>query len=94
MRHLGRTHKVDIAWLHECFQETAFELIYETTDKQAADIFTKGFTDIVKWRHVCSLISHIYLDQFWAAPEPTGGVEAQVCCCPGSYLLGPCLNGP
>ena len=94
MRHVGRTHKVDIAWLHERFQETAFELIYETTDKQAADIFTKGFTDIVKWRHACSLISHIYPDQFWAAPEPTGGLKRKFAAVPAPICWGPASTDP
>ena len=40
MRHMGRTHKVDLAWLHERFTESEqIKLSYCPTDEQAADIF-------------------------------------------------------
>lgn len=34
-------------------------------NKQAADIFTKGFTDAQKCSLVCLLINPIFPDQFW-----------------------------
>ena len=43
MRHLGRTHRVDVAWLHERFASPDVTLQYVVTDEQCADIFTKGF---------------------------------------------------
>ncbi|MDP7561187.1 MAG: Ty1/Copia family ribonuclease HI, partial [Planctomycetota bacterium] len=43
MRHLGRTHFVQVAWLKERFQSPDLKLIYEKSAKQAADICTKGF---------------------------------------------------
>jgi len=75
MRHLNRTHKVDIAWLHERFQEPEFELVYTVTTEQAADIFTKGFTDRDKWRHAQSLINHFVPHEFWTALPSTGGFK-------------------
>ena len=41
-RTLGRTHGVCVAWLHENFTNGHFDLIYEKTEAQAADIFTKA----------------------------------------------------
>ena len=45
MRHLNRTHKVDVAWLHERFISEDYELRYKESNRKAAYIFTKGFTD-------------------------------------------------
>jgi hypothetical protein len=33
--------------------------VYEETAKMGADIFTKGFSDQVKWSHALSLINHV-----------------------------------
>eukprot|EP00971_Amphidinium_carterae_P019647 387308-Amphidinium_carterae.1 len=56
MRHLGRTHRVSVAWLHEVFLSGNMILNKCDTNDQSADIFTKSFTDETKWRHACSLI--------------------------------------
>ena len=57
MRHLGRTHRVSVDWLHEQFAADQVTLLYEKTDRQAGDIFTKGFTNPDKWRHAAELIN-------------------------------------
>ena len=31
-----------------------------------AYIFTKGFTDVVKWSHALSLINHVDVRSFWS----------------------------
>ena len=72
-RTLGRTHGVCVAWLHENFTNGHFDLIYEKTDAQAADIFTKGFTDQVKWEHACRNINHVDPAIFWASCPPARG---------------------
>ena len=60
MRHLQRTHRVSIAWLHERFKEEEWHnLKYILTDYQAADIFTKPFYDKLKWEANLELI-HIH----------------------------------
>ena len=43
MRHVGRTDRVSIQWLHELFQEPYLKLEHVDTKRQAADIFTKAF---------------------------------------------------
>ena len=49
MRHLGRTHFVQVAWLKERFDSPGLKLIYEKSAKQAADIYTKGFDNQQRW---------------------------------------------
>ena len=73
MRHLGRTHQVDVAWLHERFQSKDFELQYTESEHMAADIFTKAFTDSEKWKHACSLINLVDPATFWTVPSGDGG---------------------
>ena len=59
MRYLHRTHRVSVAWLHERFQdpEVNAKTFCEESDQMCADIYTKAFTDPVKWVHVCDLIN-------------------------------------
>ena len=45
MRHLGRTHRVDVHWLHERFTEPHYILYKEDIKGMRADMFTKGFID-------------------------------------------------
>ena len=56
LRHIGRTHRVSIAWLAEALSHDDMHVLYETSDRMAADIFTKPFTDPRKWAHACQLI--------------------------------------
>ena len=62
MRHLNRTHNVDIAWLHERHEDKAFVLHDCDSASMRADIFTKPFTDKVKWSHACTQIAHVYVE--------------------------------
>ena len=78
MRYLSRTMGISIAWLYERFQGTNLELIYEESAKMAADIFTKAFTDKVKWQEVCNLVNIVDKDEFYehiayALPPAAGG---------------------
>jgi len=59
MRHLQRTHRVSVAWLHETFQSEFLSLRYSLTSRMCADIFTKAFTDVRQWGGVCALINTI-----------------------------------
>ena len=42
LRHITRTHKINLSSLSEVFQDDSAELEYCKTDDQAADIFTKS----------------------------------------------------
>ena len=57
MRYLHRTHRVSVAWIHECFERDDMRLVYELTAKMCADIYTKAFTDTTKWQAACWLIN-------------------------------------
>ena len=57
LRHLNRTHRVNISWLCEVFRDLdEVELVYCKTDDQAADILTKAFTNPIKWKAALDLI--------------------------------------
>ena len=43
MRHAQKTHRVNVAWLHEIVNMPLCSVMYVPTLRQAADIFTKGF---------------------------------------------------
>ena len=73
IRHLGRTHRVALAWLHERLLADEYDLLVESSALQAADIFTKAFTDKVKWKSVCDLILHVDPKVYWVAPSPPAG---------------------
>ena len=49
MRHMSRTHGVNVSWLHDLYDKKQFSIKYTRTDAQSADIFTKAFKDAEKW---------------------------------------------
>ncbi len=85
MRYLSRTHGVCVSWVHEQFTAptSKLALAYELSASMCADIFTKGFTDALKWKAACSLInignaadlpSQIAADNA-PPPSPRGGAS-------------------
>ena len=56
MRQLQRTHRVSIDWLHEVTSKPDIHVLYEESERQAADIYTKSFTNPERWRNACELI--------------------------------------
>jgi hypothetical protein len=61
-----------VAWLHERFAQGDFELAYEKSDRQAADVMTKAFADANKWASVCQLVNHIWPKDLSARLEAPG----------------------
>ena len=49
LRHLPRTHKIDVTWLFEVCDAPEIQLRYVKTDCQIADLMTKGFQSPDKW---------------------------------------------
>ena len=61
LRHLNRTHRVNVSWLCEVFSNfDEVGLKYWKTDEMAADIFTKAFTNPIKWNAALDLIDSIH----------------------------------
>ena len=57
LRHMGRTHKVCLRWIHERIVDKEVEVKYCLSKDQSADIFTKGFSEPIKWRAALENIS-------------------------------------
>jgi hypothetical protein len=55
MRHLSKTKGISVAWLHQICSPDDVLLRYISTSLMAADIFTKMFTDKIKWIYLCML---------------------------------------
>ncbi len=75
MRHLGRVHRVDVAFLHQMVVDGTFAVEYTQSDIQAADIFTKAYANPEKWWTVCWLICHVDPAKFWRLKDR--GVDDQ-----------------
>jgi hypothetical protein len=65
MRHLGRTHRVDVHWLHEVFGQPYMNLLKEESLRMRADIFTKAFDNPEKWGHALEMIAHVDPKSWW-----------------------------
>ena len=90
MCHLGLTHRVSVDSLHERCASDDIVLLYEKTEHQAGDIFTRGFVNTDKWKHAAKLINVLALPLLMAmfgqgkatSPEgsatPTFSVPPQV----------------
>ena len=66
MRHLERTHGVCLRWLAERFQCPDYQIMYERSVLQAADIYTKAFTSLAEWVRNLRLINHLDPKLFWS----------------------------
>ena len=56
IRHLGRTHRVSVAWWHEQYKSGSYECAIRWSQEMAADIFTQAFVVGSHWLEVLDLI--------------------------------------
>ena len=49
MRHISRTHGVNVQWLHDVYNKGLLNMVYTRTEAQLADVFTKTFRDPLKY---------------------------------------------
>ena len=49
LRHVGRTHRVSLAWLHERVADKDLMLAYSESNAMRADVLTKGFSNAASW---------------------------------------------
>ena len=55
LRHLPRTHRIDLHWLFEVCSHPRVRMQYVNTKQQAADICTKSINDPQTWSHLLEL---------------------------------------
>ena len=65
LRHLPRTHRIDVNWLFEVCQSPEIQLRYCNTKQQIADLMTKAINSPPIWNHLLDLA------QVRAGPLPT-----------------------
>ena len=56
LRHITRTHKVNLGSLSDLLQEKGIKIQYVESAKQAADIFTKAL-ETIKWPNAIELLN-------------------------------------
>ena len=77
MRHFGRQHGIDLAFLHGHKVDNLFDLDYAVTDRQCADIFTKHCVDVSKWSRLLPQIGHFCRSSSPAPWQPKAKPEKQ-----------------
>eukprot|EP00969_Alexandrium_andersonii_P006913 301949-Alexandrium_andersonii.AAC.1 len=94
MRHLERTQNCSVKWLHEQYDRGLYKLNKIDIDFQAADVFTKPFTDGKKWKDVCQNVLVPDPKTFWDerndhvdTEEPSGDNQEQ------KGLIAPAVQG-
>ena len=75
LRHVQRTHRVDVAWLHQQLEQKHSLLRDCSTAHMAADIFTKSFDDkkVGEWERSLLLIGHFRPDDKYLPCLVDGG---------------------
>ena len=71
MGHIKRTHKVNIAALHERLVAKDFTIQYINTEYQCADPFTKAITCKETWARSLTNINMFKLKDIWGGRQPT-----------------------
>ena len=67
MKHISKTHGIQVGFLHEVHDRKDVDVKYITTTLMAADMYTKEFYDHGKWHNLCTMNS-IYP----TSPTPRG----------------------
>ena len=65
LRHISRTHGINLRALHERFKEPWYNLAYQRSALMSADIYTKAFPNAPEWQLATKLISHLDPELFW-----------------------------
>ena len=71
MRHIGRTHGVSVAEIHDRHDRGEFSIQFTDSENQAADIYTKAFIDPLKWEHALKLIGVCHRDSIRSVIKDT-----------------------
>ena len=86
LAHLTRTHRVNLHWLGEVIASQGVHVSHILTNDQAADIFTKAFTDPAKWRELRHLVG--VHENLIVSSNPGSSASILPCCVLSPKLVG------
>ena len=49
MRHITRTHGVNVSWLHDLYKKKAFVVVYTRTEAMCSGMCITCFRELLKW---------------------------------------------
>jgi hypothetical protein len=55
LRHLPRTHRIDVHWLFEVCSNPRVRMLYVNTKQQVADLMTKALNNPQTWEHLLDI---------------------------------------
>ena len=55
LRHLPRTHRIDVQWLFEVCAHPRARMLYVNTKQQVADLMTKALNNPQTWEHLLGI---------------------------------------
>jgi hypothetical protein len=55
LRHLPRTHRIDVQWLFEVCSHPRVRLVYVNTKQQVADLMTNALNNPQTWEHLLDI---------------------------------------
>ena len=55
LRHLPRTHRIDLHWLFEVCSNPRIRMLYVNTKQQVADLMTKALNNPQTWEHLLDI---------------------------------------
>jgi hypothetical protein len=55
LRHLPRTHRIDVQWLFEVCSNPRVRMLYVNTKQQVADLMTKALNNPATWEHLLDI---------------------------------------
>ena len=80
LAHITRTHRVNLHWLSEVCASHGIHVGHIGSDDQAGDIFTKAFTDPLKWDTLTKLVSIYGTNIFRSHHGSSPGTKAKALC--------------
>ena len=88
LKHTQRTHKINLAWVHDVYKCGLCSLEGVQTQRMAADAFTKFYTSRSQWAEACALIGvwpKAKIEHLLTLQGPTTDAEPEI----GGHTLRP-----
>jgi RNA:NAD 2'-phosphotransferase (TPT1/KptA family) len=77
MRYMSRTQRISITWLNERYRDGDYKLVNCPTKEQAADIFTKPFSNKQLWCANLKLICHLMPNEIPGCGNASGKADGK-----------------